>query len=187
MEAVQFDDIDLLSWGNEITMKGLLMEGKGGESYIVTLPMEKIEGSVKLVAPSSEQWYVLQDQLDKCNVIGEDKTLLRKGQRILDQKICWAVYRRDKFRCRYCAIDNVALTVDHIITWESGGATHEDNLLTCCRKCNKKRGNLPYGLWLQHSYYTEKSKFLSEDIRKKNDEIVLRLSSLPKVAVLRNR
>ncbi|WP_212636678.1 HNH endonuclease, partial [Salmonella enterica] len=69
--------------------------------------------------------------MDKCNVQSQlDKLIiLRKNQRILDQKIAWEVYRRDKYKCRYCGIDNVPLTVDHIITWESGGATHADNLM----------------------------------------------------------
>lgn len=192
MEVLKFSDIPLLAFGNEITTKGMIMEGRNGENYLVLFPMEKVADVVnpKIVLPSSEEWYALQDQLDRCNVMGTDRNagiLLRKTQRVLDQKICWQVYQRDKFKCRYCAIDNVPLTVDHIITWESGGATHEDNLLTCCRKCNKKRGNLPYGLWLMHSYYTEKSKHLTEAERKANEDIVSRMSNIPRLAVQRSR
>lgn len=189
MEQVKFSDIPILSWGNEITIKGIIMEDNSQCSHIVLLPMEKQSESYKIITPSSEEWYDLQDQLDKCNVMSELEKgkILRKSQRILDQRICWKVYRRDKFKCRYCGINNVPLTVDHIITWEAGGATHEDNLLSSCRKCNKKRGNLEYGLWLQHSYYIGKSKFLTDKERKANEDIILKLKSLPRVSVIRSR
>lgn len=186
MEDVKFNDINILSWGNEITIKGLLMEGNG-KNYIVTLPLEKIKEKVIIVNPSTEEWYTLQDQLDKCNIMGEEGVLLRKGQRQIDHKIAWEVYKRDKYKCRYCGKDDVPLTVDHIITWESGGATHPDNLLTSCKKCNKKRGNLDYGSWLQHKYYLERCKYLTENIRKKNESIVLLLKTLPRMAKPRSR
>lgn len=187
MKVVGFDNIDLFAWGNEITMSGIVMEGKDNNNYLVMLPMQKLSGEMNAVLPSEQEWYDLQNQLDNCYILGDGKVVLRKGQRILDQKICWTVYRRDKFKCRYCGIDNVPLTVDHIITWESGGATHSDNLLTSCRKCNKMRGNIEYGNWLQHKYYLEKSQFLTEETRKKNEEIVFKLSSLPKVSAIRSR
>lgn len=189
MNKLAFNDIPLLEWGNSITIKGILMEDKEENAHLVLLPMEKPSQTYSIIMPTRDEWYNLQDQIDKCNVMSEiDKgVILRKSQRILDQRICWEVYRRDKFKCRYCAIDNVPLTVDHIVTWESGGATHPDNLLSSCRKCNKKRGNLPYGLWLQHSYYIEKSKYLSDEVRKANDEIVYRIDTLPKMSVMRSR
>lgn len=189
MEAIKFEDIPLLSWGNEITIKGVIMEDTNERAHIVLLPMEKPSKEFRILTPSAEEWYILQDQLDKCNVQSQlDKLIiLRKNQRILDQKIAWEVYRRDKYKCRYCGIDNVPLTVDHIITWESGGATHADNLMSSCRKCNKKRGNLEYGNWMRHSYYIEKSQFLSQQERDANDAITLKLASLPRLSVQRSR
>lgn len=187
MQDLQFKNVELLSWGNEITIKGLIMEGKDDKVYLVNLPLEKIKGDVMVITPSTEEWYILQDQLDKCNIVGEEGMILRKGQRQIDQKISWEVYRRDKFKCRYCAIDNVPLTVDHIITWESGGASHPDNLLTCCKKCNKRRGNLDYGSWLQHKYYLDRSKYLTQEERDRNDAIVFKLSTLPRLAKPRSR
>jgi len=187
MEDLKFSNTNLLSWGNEITIKGLLMEGKNEEVYLVNLPMEKIKGKLIAVNPSAEEWYALQDQLDKCNIEGEEGMILRKGQRQIEQKISWEVYRRDKYKCRYCGIDNVPLTVDHIITWESGGASHVNNLVTSCKKCNKKRGNLDYGSWLQHAYYLGKSKYLTEIIRQKNEEIVNIINTLPRLAKSRSR
>lgn len=187
MKKINFSDIDILKWGNDITITGMIMQGTNDESYIVLLPMEKLGEGISLVQPTKEQWFELQNQLDLMNVMSDQKTILRKSQRNIDQRMMWVVFRRDKFKCRYCGIDNTAMTVDHIITWESGGATHPDNLLTSCKKCNKKRGNLDYGSWLQHKYYLDKSQYLSEEIKKKNEEIVFRLHSLPRVSAVRSR
>lgn len=187
MEKIPFSKINLLDWGNKIIIKGLVMENQNDDNLIVLLPLEKSKGKTYLIEPSSQQWYDLQDQLDKCNIEGDKGALLRKGQRQIDQKISWNVYRRDKYKCRYCGIDNVPLTVDHIITWETGGASHESNLVTCCKKCNKKRGNTLYENWLKTKYYTEKSAFLTENIRKKNEELVKLLAILPRLAKPRDR
>lgn len=185
--VIGFNEVPLLSWGNEIQITGVLMEGKDDEVYLVNLPLEKIKGELIVVNPTSDEWYALQDQLDKCNIMGEGGILLRKGQRQIDQKISWQVFRRDNYSCRYCGIDNVPLTVDHIITWETGGASHPDNLLTACKKCNKKRGNLDYGSWLQHKWYLAKSFFLPQHIKDKNEAIVKILNTLPRLAKPRSR
>lgn len=192
MTRAEFTSIPLLKFGNEITIKGLVMSGPDRPDLLVYLPQEipNEEDGVIFMRPSMEEWYQLQEQLDQNNVEclrNDQKVILRKGQRLLDQKIAWNVYRRDKYRCRYCGIDNVPLTVDHIITWETGGATHEDNLLTACKKCNKKRGNLDYGSWLQHKFYLEKSKFLTENQRKANETIIPKLQFLPRMKTQRNR
>lgn len=187
MIEVAFSSIPILKWGNEINIKGLVMEDAQGGDILVMLPHEKSNSDMCLIQPSAQEWYELQDQVDKCNVEGEAGVLLRKGQRQLDQKICWQVYRRDKYKCRYCGIDNVPLTVDHIKTWETGGATHPKNLLTSCRKCNKKRGNLDYGSWLQHKYYYEKSQYLTQAGRDKNEAIIRDLNNMPVMAKMRSR
>jgi hypothetical protein len=187
MGKLRFEDIPVLRWGNEIVIKGLVMEDSQNGDIVVMLPNEKANPSVSVVEPSVQEWYELQDQLDKCNVEGEGGAILRKGQRQLDQKICWQVYRRDKYKCRYCGINNVPLTVDHIKTWETGGATHPKNLLTCCKKCNRKRGNLDYGSWLQHKYYLEKSKYLTQKEIDANEAIVRELNNMPVMAKPRSR
>lgn len=185
----QFKEAELLKFGNEYTIKGIVFgEPEDKQDLIVYFPKEKyaLEEPAELIA-TEDELYVLFEQLDQCNVEGHGKIILKKGIRNLDQKICWEVYRRDKYKCRYCGIDNVPLTVDHIITWESGGATHPDNLLTCCKKCNRKRGNLDYGSWLQHKYCEAKSQFLSQKERDANEAITRKLAILPRMKVQRSR
>jgi 5-methylcytosine-specific restriction endonuclease McrA len=83
---------------------------------------------------------------------------VRKSQRQIDSKVQWDCFRRDKYKCVYCNRDDVPLTIDHIMTWENGGPTTVENLVTACKKCNKTRGNTPYGDWLESDYYKQVSK-----------------------------
>jgi hypothetical protein len=190
---MQLNELNLLDFGNKIKICGIVMSDND-VMYTMLLPQTKFSDipdiNYELLELSTEDWTTLLKQLDtvetECIRDGQ-KVILRKSQQIIDNNIAWRVYRRDGFKCRYCAKDDVPMTVDHIITWESGGATTEDNLLTSCRKCNKARGNLDYGSWLQHKHYIEKSKFLSEEIRQDNLNIVQNLSNLSTVKTIRSR
>ena len=191
MEIINFDEIPIMEIGNDYTVTGINYTNKEGKSILIVLPQESVdENKISIMYPSLKEWYDILRQSDICEVEGiseGQKTILRKGQRIIDSKISFKVFKRDKFKCRYCGIDFVPLTVDHIITWETGGATHEDNLLTSCKKCNKKRGNLDYKSWLNSTYYKSKLQYLDDITIKKNDEIVSKLHLLPVVLNIRNR
>ena len=50
------------------------------------------------------------------------------------------VFRRDNNECVYCGSKKV-LTIDHVIPRSKGGKNTWDNLVTCCQKCNLKKGN----------------------------------------------
>lgn len=191
MEVIKFNDIPILQFGNDYVMTGILYTNNENKSVIVVLPQETPDkNQIGIMYPVKEDWDKLLRQADICEVEGikdGERVILRKSQRNIDSKVMWKVFKRDKYKCRYCGIDHVPLTVDHIITWETGGATHENNLLTSCRKCNKKRGNLRYDMWLQTTYYEEKSKFLTEKVRQANADIVAHLHELETVKVIRNR
>jgi len=52
------------------------------------------------------------------------------------------VFLRDNFTCQYCNTkisDN--LTIDHVVPKSKGGKTIWTNVVTCCKKCNLKKGN----------------------------------------------
>lgn len=56
------------------------------------------------------------------------------------------VYRRDKYTCQYCGkrfnVDN--LTFDHVYPRAQGGTTVWNNIVTCCKNCNRsKRDRTP--------------------------------------------
>ena len=52
------------------------------------------------------------------------------------------VYTRDKFTCQYChtRFQMKDLTFDHVIPQSKGGKTSWENIVTCCRDCNGKKG-----------------------------------------------
>lgn len=192
-----FDEIPLLKFGNEYTFSGIVMQPKDDSERILVLglPNETIDRRNALLSIrnlTQEEFETLMFQLDRCDMEGVDseggKIILRKSNRVVDNNVMWAVFRRDKYKCRYCGIDNVPLTVDHVVTWETGGATHKDNLLTACRKCNKKRGNMRIIDWLNSEYYLNKAnKYLKPMQRAKLMEFCTLAHSVPKLVHKRTR
>jgi len=50
------------------------------------------------------------------------------------------VFKRDNNECVYCT-SKKDLTIDHVIPRSRGGKNTWDNLVTCCLKCNLKKGS----------------------------------------------
>lgn len=209
-------DLNLLSFGNTLSMAGAVFVGEGqvllamfpedrGElgahqvnaqgAHEVHFEAEGLLSDVHTLALSLEDWTALLRQTDllETEVLAQAsdgtlaKVILRKSQRQIDQGVSWKVFKRDGYACRYCAIEGVPLTVDHLVLWEDGGPSIPENLLTACRKCNKTRGNTPYENWLIHPFYTKVSKNLSERARQDNQDLVSTLSSIPRALHKRSR
>ncbi len=53
------------------------------------------------------------------------------------------VFLRDRFKCQYCGVkfDRKLLEYDHVIPWSHGGKTNWENIVTCCRACNSRKGS----------------------------------------------
>ncbi len=53
------------------------------------------------------------------------------------------IYWRDLYRCQYCQekFHQSKLTLDHVIPKSRGGEKTWENLVTCCQRCNQKKGN----------------------------------------------
>lgn len=80
--------------------------------------------------------------------VGDRMRLLRERSstpgrlRTTNWRLRTAVFERDSYRCRYCADQEYErhwLVADHVIPQPDGPTTLE-NLVTCCRSCNKKKG-----------------------------------------------
>ena len=189
MEIIKINTIPKLEFGNNYGMRGILFTNRDNESVVVKLPQgPKLDlDKIDMIYPTLEEWKELLFQLDVNDTEGlseGEKVILRKSQRNVDKKISWKVFRRDEFKCRYCNIDQVPMTVDHIILWEEGGATVEENLLCSCGKCNKTRGSMQYVDWLKSKYCMDKSlKYLSSDEIKANMDIFIKAKTLPRVKV----
>ena len=53
------------------------------------------------------------------------------------------IYIRDEYRCQYCGerYPENQLTFDHVVPRSKGGRTTWENIVTCCKDCNRKKGN----------------------------------------------
>lgn len=53
------------------------------------------------------------------------------------------VFFRDQFQCQYCSIKLPVheLTFDHVVPVSQQGATSWENVVTCCKECNGKKGS----------------------------------------------
>jgi 5-methylcytosine-specific restriction endonuclease McrA len=51
-----------------------------------------------------------------------------------------SILARDCHTCQYCGSTR-DLTIDHVLPRWNGGSNSWDNLVTCCRKCNLKKGD----------------------------------------------
>ncbi|HEV8244631.1 MAG TPA: HNH endonuclease [Polyangiaceae bacterium] len=53
------------------------------------------------------------------------------------------VYQRDGYRCQYCRRKFRAceLSYDHVVPRAAGGTTCWQNIVTCCRECNTRKGS----------------------------------------------
>ena len=53
------------------------------------------------------------------------------------------VLTRDRYRCAYCRcrVTMRSANIDHVLPYRDGGPTTVANLVACCRRCNKLKGN----------------------------------------------
>lgn len=51
------------------------------------------------------------------------------------------LFKRDNYECQYCGA-KVDLTLDHLVPRSKGGQTSWKNLVTACKRCNAKKGDL---------------------------------------------
>ena len=50
------------------------------------------------------------------------------------------IHRRDSYECQYCSAKE-NLTIDHVLPSSRGGSSTWENLVSCCTRCNTKKGN----------------------------------------------
>jgi hypothetical protein len=203
-----FKDLDLLKVGNTIQLVGATWVGEGkmylcmfpgdhgtvfsGEGHVLFSEggqekSDEIEVETLNMTPEEWEQFIRQTDIMEVKVLAEGpdggftKSIVRKSARQIAQHISWAVFRRDGYRCRYCGKDDVPLTVDHLVLWEEGGPSTEANLVAADKRCNKTRGNLPYGEWLEHPYYKKVSANLTEEQREANRKLLDTLDNIPRM------
>jgi len=181
--AIYVDDYNIFL----VTLPDALTPGQVRGLRYASLGAGEEGESVSHVALSAEEWetFLRQTDLVEVEALVKDadtgkigKAIVRKSNRQVSQHFSWVVFRRDEFRCRYCGADEVPLTVDHLITWESGGPSTPDNLVSSCKKCNGARGETPYAEWLASKFYRQASQRLSHEERFANQALVATLADV---------
>ena len=207
---MKLKDIDIHSVGNTRQLAGAVFRGEGKmllalfpddrgdlmneDTNLVVKPYyrDALTGSdedVHVLDMDHEDWKVFLRQTDllEAKVLAEAsdgtlaKIVLRKSARQISQQVSWNVFKRDGYKCRYCGRDDVPLTVDHLVLWEDGGPSIEQNLVSACKKCNKTRGNTPYAEWLKHPRYLRTSEDLEPSVRFDNEAMVGALDDIPRM------
>ena len=187
IEKVDFKEMNLLEFGNNILMGGVIYSGNGN-NYICLFPDDAdIKEPFKAIDLSPEDWKKVIRQTDTMETeileAAADgkmvKAIVRKSTRMIEQGLSWRVYKRDGYKCRYCAKEGIPMTVDHLVLWEKGGPSIEENLATSCRKCNKTRGSVLYEDWLNHPYYLKVSRGLSDKVKDLNESVLFTLDKIP--------
>jgi hypothetical protein len=184
--TLKLSDLNMYDIGNKIGIVGAIF-GDADAHYVVLFPDQEVL-PFEYLQMNRDDWKKFLRQVDLCEVEvltknehGDlTKMVLRKSQRFIEQRVSWAVFRRDGYKCRYCGKEGIPLTVDHLVTWESGGPSIEANLLAACRKCNKTRGDMEYKDWLKHPHYLQVSAKLSPFAREENERLAATLDRIPR-------
>ena len=141
--------------GHLLKISGIVLQGKGKTIIVLSptttagsFPMDK-DNDLPLIEPSLEEWSEIIRASDdpeyfELDETGTIKAVHRKIQRAISGAVQQQIWVRDGLRCMFCgrAMGNVQLTVDHWIPLELGGKNDDSNYLSCCRRCNKEKGDL---------------------------------------------
>lgn len=175
--------IDFKEVGHTIHVSGVVLTSyQEHVSYIIMLPDEEYLDEGLIESFSLEQWKAFLWQSDTVQTeikTREGRAIVGKANRQISNKISWGVYYRDNYTCRYCGKTGIPLTVDHIVLWEEGGPSIEENLVSSCKKCNQTRGNMKYSEWIESNLYKKISKYLPQIIKQKNIDVVSTIKDIP--------
>jgi hypothetical protein len=133
--------------GQLLNIVGLILQGMGA-SLLVYNPNANPVHSLSEWHPTWEEWQEFLDRSDdplifEQDVSGTIKAIIRKCQRGVSGAVQQKIWYRDGFQCMYCGkkLPDVQLTIDHFVPIEMGGEDEPSNYLSCCRQCNKDKGN----------------------------------------------
>jgi hypothetical protein len=185
------EEIKVEGVGTEFVLVGAVFAGED-DCFFVTIPGKEHITQPRIVNLTAAEWKQMLRVADlkEVEVDAMDpatgkvvRAVVRKCERQVSKHISWQVFRRDGFQCRYCGADDVPMTVDHLVTWESGGPSIEENLVTSCGRCNNLRGEMPLADWLKSSIYKKRSKGLSMSEKFANQALLPTLDAIPRVPI----
>ena len=90
---------------------------------------------------------------------------------VLSKKQKLDVYERDGYKCQLCGRDMdytaeySSFSVDHIMPLSRGGTNESDNLQTCCKSCNSRKGTKTTEEYIQYKHKVYNQQFFDLVIR----------------------
>ncbi|MBP3308758.1 MAG: HNH endonuclease [Clostridia bacterium] len=113
-------------------------------SISVTLTLTNINGAFKSNKSFVFSYDIISDAMERLNNKNGDRyldseiwdSICRVERSKVSNKMRFAIYKRDGYRCRMCGISTDQLEVDHIFPIAKGGKSNFDNLQTLCHRCN---------------------------------------------------
>lgn len=118
-------------------------------SIYVTLKLTNINGEYKSSKAKNFGPKEIKDIIFKINqrrngfYTNEEiwKSICRVERGKVTNKMRFAIYQKDRYRCRICGRKTNDLEVDHIYPIAKGGKSTYDNLQTLCHRCNQRKGS----------------------------------------------
>lgn len=75
-----------------------------------------------------------------------NRVVVRRGG--LSCTVKRAVFDRDGAVCKYCGDLNGPYEIDHIVAVKLGGSDDLENLCVACKRCNRRKSDMPLSDWL---------------------------------------
>ena len=110
------------------SFRGFVISWKGNAEVV-----KNHDCKFKVQDPDAEYW--------KPSIIRVNHYVNKHGHRVpLNRQ---NVFKRDRYTCVYCGSNRRQdLTIDHLIPQSKGGKNTWDNLVTSCKGCNNKKGDM---------------------------------------------
>jgi hypothetical protein len=130
---------------------------KARHKYITNLDFRKGE-SVRFAKMYLDNRDVLLERAKKWSALNPDKKVAQThrrraklyGQIDFDLPINFIDILREKQndKCAYCLVENVKLTIDHMVPLSRGGKHCFDNIVLSCQRCNSSKNSKTLLEWL---------------------------------------
>ena len=131
--------------GSLLKIEGVVIGGEGAQ-VVMMLPGSQLSAlQPREVRPGTEEWSDWLQRSDNPEILVQgsmEKVFHRKLRYDISGAVQQKVWCADGFKCYFCGgmMGKVQLTIDHFHPLETGGVNDESNFLSCCRRCNKKKG-----------------------------------------------
>jgi DNA-binding transcriptional MerR regulator len=128
----EFSQNPTVDFSIEVCLTLTKINGERRRSKKANFNIEEISDIISRLSQKNGKFY-LNDE------IWQSISRVERGK--VSNKMRFAIYKRDGYRCRICGRKTDDLEIDHIYPIAKGGKTTYDNLQTLCHKCNAKKSD----------------------------------------------